>query len=84
MLQLRSMLNVADNTGAKEVSLIGIPGCGNRKYAHIGDVVRVVVKKADPYAQVKKGDKLFAVIIRTRRPKKRKDGKEKGWQLYSF
>ena len=74
MLQLRSVLTVADNTGAKEAFLIGIPGRGNRKYAYIGDVIRVVIKKSDPYAQVKKGDKLFAVIIRTKRTKRREDG----------
>lgn len=74
MLQLRSVLTVADNTGAKEAYMIGIPGRGNKKYAYIGDVINVVVKKADPYAQVKKGDKLFAVVVRTRKEKRRIDG----------
>ncbi len=74
MLQLRTVLTVADNTGAKEAYLIGIPGRGNKKYAQIGNVITVVVKKADPYAQVKKSDILFALVIRTRKAKRRVDG----------
>jgi len=74
MLQLRTVLTVADNSGAKEVYMIGLPGRGNKKYGHIGDVINVVVKKADPYAQLKKGDKLFAVVVRTRKEKRRVDG----------
>ncbi|OGK29464.1 50S ribosomal protein L14 [Candidatus Roizmanbacteria bacterium RIFCSPLOWO2_01_FULL_42_14] len=74
MLQLRSTLNVADNSGAKEVYVIGIPGKGNKKFAHLGDVVSIVVKKADPYGQVKKGDKIHGIIVRTRKEVRRKDG----------
>jgi large subunit ribosomal protein L14 len=74
MLQLRSMLAVADNTGAKKVQMIGLPGKGNRKYAYIGDVIIVTVKEALPYAQVKKGEILPAIIVRTRKEKRRKDG----------
>lgn len=74
MVQLRSVLQVADNTGAKEVYVIGIPGRGNKRYAYIGDIINVVVKKADPYAQIKKGDKLPAVVVRTKKEKRRKDG----------
>lgn len=74
MLQLRSVITVADNTGAKEAYMIGMPGRGNKKYAYIGDVIKVVVKKADPYAQVKKSDKLFALVVRTRKEKRRIDG----------
>lgn len=74
MLQLRSVLTVADNTGAKEVYMIGIPKKGNKKIASIGDIVTIVVKSADPYAQVKKGDRLPAVIVRTRKEKGRFDG----------
>jgi len=74
MLQLRSVLTVADNSGAKEVYMIGLPGRGNKKYAYIGDVINVVVKKADPHAQLKKSDKLFAVVVRTRKEKRRADG----------
>ncbi|HLC94306.1 MAG TPA: 50S ribosomal protein L14 [Patescibacteria group bacterium] len=74
MVQLRSVLQVADNTGAKEAYVIGMPGRGNKRYAYIGDIINVVVKKADPYAQIKKGDKLPAVVVRTRKEKRRKDG----------
>lgn len=74
MLQLRSHLNVADNTGAKIVYMIGLPASGNRHLAHIGDVVNVVAKSVDPYGQIKKGEKLAAVIVRTRKEKRRKDG----------
>lgn len=74
MLQLRSVLVVADNTGAKEAYMIGIPKRGNKKIASICDVITVVVKSADPYAQVKKGDRLPAVIVRTRKEKRRSDG----------
>lgn len=74
MLQLRSVLNVADNSGAKEVYLIGIPGKGNMKVARLGDIITAVVKKADPYGQVKKGEIVYAVIVRTRKEVNRKDG----------
>lgn len=74
MLQLRSVLTVADNTGAKEAYLIGIPGRGSMKTASIGDVISAVVKKADPYGQVKKGDKVHAVVVRTRKEVRRPDG----------
>lgn len=74
MLQLRSILNVADNTGAKKVSLIGIPKKGNRKYAYLGEVITVVVKDAIPYSSVKKGEIYRAVIVRTKKEKRRSDG----------
>ena len=74
MLQLRSILEVADNTGAKKVMMIGLPGKGNRLKAYIGDVINITVKEALPYAQVKKSEKLRAVIVRTRKEKRRKDG----------
>jgi large subunit ribosomal protein L14 len=74
MLQLRSVLTVADNSGAKEAYIIGIPGKGNRKYAYLGDVITVVVKKADPFGQVKKGEVLYGVIVRTRKETRRTDG----------
>ncbi len=74
MLQLRSILNVADNTGAKKVMMIGLPKSGNRRVAYIGDVIKVVVKEAIPYAQVKEGEKLSAVIVRTKKEYKRSDG----------
>lgn len=74
MLQLRSVMTVADNTGARLAYMIGIPGRGNKKIASIGDVIMVVVKEADPHAQVKKGDKFPAVIVRTAKEVGRKDG----------
>lgn len=74
MLQLRSTLTVADNTGAKEAYVIGIPGKGNKKYAYLGDIITAVVKKADPYGQVKKGEVVYAVVVRTRKEVRRKDG----------
>lgn len=74
MLQLRSILNVADNTGAKKAMMIGLPKSGNRLKAHIGDVIRVVIKEALPFSQVKKGEKYYAVVIRTKKEFKRNDG----------
>lgn len=74
MLQHRSILNVADNTGAKKVMLIGILGKGNRRYAYIGDVITATVKEAVPHGQVKKGDIVCAVVVRTRKEKRRRDG----------
>lgn len=74
MLQLRSMLNVADNTGAKKVMLIGIPGKGIRRIAGIGNVVTTTIKEAIPFAQVKKGEIVHAIVVRTRKEKRRKDG----------
>lgn len=74
MIQLRTILDVADNTGAKKVSMIGMPFTGNRKVGHIGDIIIVAVKEAIPYAQVKKGDVVPAVIVRTRKELRRKDG----------
>ncbi len=74
MIQLRTMLHVADNTGAKKVQMIGLPMRGNRLVATIGDVIIVAIKEAIPYAQVKKGEVVPAVIVRTRKEKRRKDG----------
>lgn len=74
MLQLRSILTVADNSGAKEVYMIGLPRKGNRKYGYIGDVISAVVKSVEPHSQLKKGDKVYAVIVRTRKEKRRPDG----------
>ncbi|KXK09070.1 MAG: 50S ribosomal protein L14 [Microgenomates bacterium OLB22] len=74
MVQLRSVLQVADNSGAITAHVIGVPGKGNKKIARISDVVTVVVKKADPNGQVKKGDVAHAVVVRTRKESKRDDG----------
>ena len=74
MLQLRSILNATDNTGAQKLEMIGMPAKGNKHYAYVGDVITVVVKEAAPYSQVKKGEIYQAVITRTRKERKRKDG----------
>jgi len=74
MLQLRTILNVADNSGAKKASLIGIPFKGNKTYAYIGEIITVVVKEAIPYGQVKIGEIAAAVIVRTKKEKRRPDG----------
>lgn len=74
MLQLRSIINVADNAGAKKLSLINIYGSSKRKFAHIGDIVLCVVKEADPTALIKKHEMVKAIIVRTKKEKKRSDG----------
>ena len=74
MLQLRTILNVADNTGAKKVSMIGMAKKGNRKYAYLGEVINITVKEAQPFSLVKQGEVLSAVIVRTRKEIRRKDG----------
>lgn len=74
MIQEYSRLNVADNTGAKRVMCIRVLGGSKRKYAGIGDVIMVSVKQALPNGAVKKGDKSKAVIVRTTKERRRKDG----------
>lgn len=74
MLQLRSRLRVADNTGAKEVELIGIPRKGNRKFAYLGEIITAVVKQAMPFGQIKKSEIVHAVIVRTQKETRRQDG----------
>ena len=74
MLQLRSMLSVADNSGAKKLMLVGIPLNGNRAIAYLGEIITGVVKQADPFGQVKSGEIVWAVIVRTRKERRRKDG----------
>ncbi len=74
MLQLRTMLDVADNSGAKKVSMIGMAKLGNRKFAYLGEVINITVKEAQPFGMVKKGEVHSAVIVRTRKEVRRKDG----------
>ncbi|MDZ7722932.1 MAG: 50S ribosomal protein L14 [candidate division KSB1 bacterium] len=74
MIQEYSKLNVADNTGAKRVACIRVLGGTGRRYASVGDVILVSVKHALPNAAVKKGDKSKAVIVRTKKEYKRRDG----------
>jgi len=75
MIYLRTLLNVADNTGAKRICCIGVIGKKNKKYAEIGDVVTCSVKEiASGEGQVKKGEVVRAVVVRTAYPIRRKDG----------
>ncbi|MBU0946008.1 MAG: 50S ribosomal protein L14 [Proteobacteria bacterium] len=73
MIQSETVLNVADNSGAKKVLCIRVLGGTRRRYASIGDVIVVAVKEAIPHAKVKKGDVLKAVIVRTAKEIKRMD-----------
>jgi len=74
MIQPRSMLKVADNSGAKIIQVINIPGGTRKRYAQLGDIVVAAVKKAEPRKLVKKHDKVKAVIIRQHKEFKRADG----------
>ena len=74
MIQQESYLKVADNTGAKEIKTIRVLGGSKRKYGNIGDVVVASVKKAAPGGQVKKGDVVKAVIVRSAKGVRRDDG----------
>jgi len=74
MLQQESRLRVADNTGAKEILVIRVLGGSARRYAGIGDVVVATVKDAIPGGNVKKGDVVKAVIVRTKKERRRPDG----------
>ena len=74
MIQEESYLKVADNTGAKEIKTIRVLGGSKRKYGNIGDVIVASVRKAAPGGQVKKGDVVRAVIVRTVQGVRRADG----------
>lgn len=74
MIQQQTMLNVADNTGAKSLMCIRVLGGSFRRYANIGDVVVASVKSASPGGQVKKGDVVKAVIVRSKKGLRRQDG----------
>lgn len=74
MIQMQSVLNVADNSGARRVMCIKVLGGSKRRYAQIGDVIKVSVKDAIPRGKVKKGDVLDAVIVRTAHGVRRADG----------
>ena len=74
MIQLRSRLKVADNSGAKEVECIKVLGGTRRRFANVGDIIVVSVKEALPHTAVKKGEVLKALIVRTRKEIRRKDG----------
>ena len=74
MIQPRSMLDVADNSGAKKVQCIRVMGGANKRYASLGDTVIVAIKEASPDGTVKKGEVARAVIVRTKRELARSDG----------
>ena len=74
MIQMQTRLDVADNSGAREVMCIKVLGGSHRRYARIGDVIRVSVKDAIPRGKVKKGEVLLAVVVRTRQGVRRDDG----------
>ncbi len=74
MIQQESRLRVADNTGAKEILCIRVLGGSGRRYAGIGDVIVATVKDAIPGGNVKKGDVVKAVIVRTKKETRRSDG----------
>ena len=74
MIQMKTLLNVADNSGAKLVQCIKVLGGTRRKYAHIGDIIVVAVKDALPNAAIKKGGIEKAVVVRTRKEFHRPDG----------
>jgi large subunit ribosomal protein L14 len=74
MIQTESRLEVADNTGAREVLCIKVLGGSKRRYASIGDIIKVTVKDAAPRGRVKKGDIYNAVVVRTAKGVRRPDG----------
>ncbi len=74
MIQTMTRLTVADNSGAREVMCIKVLKGSKRRYAGAGDVIRVSIKEARPLGKVKKGDVMFAVVVRTRKGVRRQDG----------
>jgi large subunit ribosomal protein L14 len=74
MIQMQTRLNVADNSGAKELMCIKVLGGSKRRYASIGDIIVVSIKEALPNAKVKKGDVAKAVVVRTVQKLRRPDG----------
>ena len=74
MIQLRTIVNIADNSGAKRAQCIRVMGGSTRRYATIGDIIVVSVKEAAPNAPVKKGEVKKAVVVRTRKEVGRRDG----------
>ena len=74
MIQQQTILNVGDNTGAKEIMCVRVLGGSYRKYANIGDVIVAAVKSAAPGGQVKKGDVVRCAIVRVKKEVRRKDG----------
>ena len=74
MIQTESYLDVADNSGARRVMCIKVLGGSHRRYARVGDVIKVTVKEAIPRGKVKKGQVMSAVVVRTKKGLRRQDG----------
>ncbi|MCW5197490.1 50S ribosomal protein L14 [Buchnera aphidicola] len=74
MIQEQTILNIADNSGARSVMCIKVLGGSKRRYANIGDIIKIAVKEAIPRGKVKKGEVLKAVIVRTKKGIRRSDG----------
>ena len=74
MIQVETMLDIADNSGARRVQCIKVLGGSHRRYASVGDVIKVTVKDAIPRAKVKKGQVMNAVVVRTKKGVRRPDG----------
>jgi large subunit ribosomal protein L14 len=74
MIQMQSRLDVADNSGARRVQCIKVLGGSHRRYARVGDIIKVSVKEAIPRGKVKKGDVMNAVVVRTSKAIRRSDG----------
>ncbi|MAE03893.1 50S ribosomal protein L14 [Porticoccaceae bacterium] len=74
MIQTESYLDVADNSGARRVMCIKVLGGSHRRYARVGDIIKVTVKEAIPRGKVKKGQVMSAVVVRTKKGLRRQDG----------
>ena len=74
MIYMKTVLNVADNSGARKASMIGVLSSKGRRHAKVGDIVKVNIKESAPDAAIKKGDMAVGVIVRTKTPIRRSDG----------
>lgn len=74
MIQMQTLLDVADNSGARKVQCIKVLGGSKRRYAGIGDIIKITIKEAMPNSRVKKGEVFNAVVVRTRKGVRRTDG----------
>ncbi len=74
MLQVRSWIKIADNTGAKIVNVFSVNGKNKKRFATVGDIIAGSIKQCSPNSSVKKGEKVYAVIVRLRKEMRRKDG----------
>ena len=74
MIQAYTRLRIADNTGAKQIMCINVPGGTRRRYAHVGDVIVATVKRAMPHGMIREGEVVRAVVVRVTKPYRRLDG----------